>query len=1139
MGTMRRAIWILGLGTAIMGCTGSKTDTGSNDTGGTDTGTTDTSTTDTTTDTATTDTGSPCGNGTVDAGEDCDDGSANSPTGSCNTDCTWVGWVTCDTVTGPVVTLDTSFAQPDGTFQVAGRLDGQVDLSSSCVQDATNSVVVEFTLPADGDYLVTTARPRTTSHTALSLRTDCDDRSELSCNLDNAPTAGGAQAEILGGHQGDGYVALIELVDGDPGGWQLSLEPVAGVAASGASCDTTHVCGDGLVCTDGASGSTCTAAAAPTLTSLDVVQSDYYSYRVTVKGTDANHDVDELEVPEFTDNYADTWGDAANEPPIVATDATLTWDGDAFTYVWIAPINFTDTGMGDVTNLTVAVLDRTGAQSNTLSKDYPTAITNEAMEYVDDPCDMCVECQGNNAGFPRYCDPNEHADPNDSSVQIPGLACTWDDPSGTASHCQGKNVNDPPTVSGGTMWWEGPTAKLQVEGHDSVQDTGVYVHITVVYTDATTLELDRAYFGDITWDHGNFVATGSFPTDAIDSDVDHLEILVEDKGFPSATSVTPVTVDWVASIPPTTAGYGEACDLHGWDTVCEAPYVCSPTLSGIPACLDSEAPVLYDITGTYTGGFFPSMAFTFDALDENADWGDLVLEKPGGPALHYANDNLDATWNPSPFGQQLYSGGTRIEFANWWYRAHLQDADGNVSDDLFVLGVPTQAAGEECNTGVCTFFGCSPPSAFCDMGAGLTCDLSKTPATCEEALAPELTDLIVHRIDATHYTVDFTGTDANADASDVLVDQDEDGTVTHPYDPVDYTTPINGSTSFIATFKGTVDDPHADTKITVRVRDYALMSSSPMTVDVPPIVDVGGTCANDDTVNQCWQGSDCVDGACFAYPPQLSDAVLTFSNYRRDATVTITGFDDKTGSDSQLKTASVTLGGQTFDKTLSSYSGTWDGNQFTLDVPTPGVGTGALVGEQFIYAQVTDIGGFEDHGNYFIIPQLGLGADCDVTGTDNVCHAGLACDTGTATCVNDPTDACAGVPVSDATSDVADFDVDSTGNGLDTYPDYASCGANNKPNGKEVAIRYVASQDGTLTITSHTTDSSGYPAYLFVRRDECVNPDAVVACSNNMPNGTTDPDNSVNLDVTTGDVLYVLVDGQSYEKGVGTVTFSY
>ena len=71
--------------------------------------------------------------------------------------------------------------------------------------------------------------------------------------------------------------------------------------------------------------------------------------------------------------------------------------------------------------------------------------------------------------------------------------------------------------------------------------------------------------------------------------------------------------------------------------------------------------------------------------------------------------------------------------------------------------------------------------------------------------------------------------------------------------------------------------------------------------------------------------------------------------------------------------------------------------------------------------------------------------------------------------------------------------------------------------GKEMAIEYIATQDGTLTITSTDDPSDGnvIPGYLFVRFDQCVNPDAVAECSN--LDGNT---NSVSVDVLAGDLLY-------------------
>jgi len=785
------------------------------------------------------------------------------------------------------------------------------------------------------------------------------------------------------------------------------------------------------------------------------------------------------------------------------------------------------------------VVDQTGATSGLVTIVYPEFVKNEMMSYIDDACDMCIECEGNAVGYPRYCDPNPHADPNDPENQIVGLVCTWDDTSGTSASCQDKNINPAPVMDDGEMFWLGPDAFLTVRGYDTTHERGVNAHLTVVYTDSTTADLGTKYLGDIAWDIGNFVATGPFDTSTLTLDIDHLEVLIEDKGYPSATTVDPMIIDWVDPIAAVEVGYNDECDLHGWETTCEEPWVCGPTLSGIPACGDSEAPVLYGATGMYVGGFFPMMTFAFEAEDSNADWGSFVVEQPTGKPWAYAHDGYDMTWDPSPFAIQSYVGGTSLGFANWMYRIWLEDADGNVSNTKIVMGIPTQEAGEECNTGICSFFGCSPPESYCDIEGGLTC--SSRPENdgivqvCETAEAPALDSVEVRRLDSDSFVVDFIGSDANGDASAVLLVQDEDGSVTSPHVNVDWQTPIYGVTAFNARFTGSIADPFAETTLEIQLKDYAFLESGALTVTVPPILEAGEPCSDDDLIDQCWEGSECIDGTCFAYEPAVATADLTFENFGRDAVVTVTGFDDKTDSEIQLKKAYVTLGGQTFEKSLSKYNVDWDGNEFTFEVDAWGVGTGVLIGEQFVQVRVVDVGGFEDSGLFFLTPHKGWGDDCDVDGIDDTCHAGLLCDAGV--CVNDLADPCAGIPVTIADSDLVSIDT-ASGTKLDQYPYYATCGVEwNKPNGKEMAIEYVATQDGTLVMTSTDDPSDGnvLPGYLFVRFDQCVNADAVAECSN-----LTGNTNTVSVDVVAGDLLYVLVDGPNWHSGGPVdVAFSY
>jgi len=1129
---MRTQLLVLALGAVLFGCKGG--DDPIDDTGDVIDDTGDTEDTEDTGPVA-----SYCGDGVVDDGEQCDEGAANSADGDCSTDCTWNGWVTCDMLTGPILTLDTTTPQPDGTYHINGRFEGKVLLGTACDGDPNYNVVVQFTLPEAGSYLVSTANPGTTSATDLSLRTDCDDRAELSCNVANADTAGAAQAWIMEGQAGDTYVALIELVDGEPRGWHLSVTPIEGMALVGDSCDTEYPCADGSICTGEEGTATCVTAAAPTLTSSSVAQVGYYDYRITVTGTDPNHDVVSLVIPSFTDNYGDIWGDDDSEAPIEVRDPGLTWDGDTFTFAYVESIALFDTGLGDIVDIDFQVVDRTGAASNAVTVVYPEFAENEMMSYIGDACDMCIECEGNNVGYPRYCDPNPHADPADAGTQIVGLVCTWDDLAGTGASCQDRNDNPAPVMDGGEMSWMGPDALLTLRGYDTSHDTGIYAHITAVYTDGSTAGLGKNYLSDITWDIGDFVATGSFDTSALDGEVDHLEVLVEDKGNPSATTADPMIIDWVDPIAPVEVGYNEACDLHGWETTCEEPWVCGPTLSGIPACGESDAPVLYTASGTYVGGFFASMTFAFEAEDPNADWGAFVVEEPTGKPWAFAHDSYDLAWSPSPFGMQSYSGEATLGFANWIYRVWVEDADGNASNTKVVMGIPTQAEGEECNTGICSFFGCSPPESYCDIEGGLTCSNREGDdgivQVCETAEAPVLDSVEVRRLDSDSFQVDFTGSDPNGDASAVILVQDEDGVVTNPNVNIDYQTPVYGVTEFAARFTGTITNPFAETTLEIRLKDWGFLESNALSVTVPPILEAGEECSDDDLVDQCWEGSECIDGTCFAYEPAVATAELAFQNHGRDVVVTVTGFDDKTGSEIQLKKAYVTLGGVTFEKSLNKYNVTWDGNEFTFTVDAKGVGTGLLVGEQFVQVRVVDLGGFEDTGLFFLTPQKGLGDDCDPDGIEDMCHAGLVCDTGT--CVNDLEDPCAGIPLTIAEADLVPIDT-STGTKVEEYPYYATCGSeSNKPNGKEVAIEYVATQDGTLVITTTDDPSDGYvhPGYLFARFDQCVNTDAVGECSN--LSGNT---NTVSVDVLSGDLLYIVVDSPSWPSGGPIdVTFSY
>ncbi|MCO4747580.1 MAG: hypothetical protein KC912_22455 [Proteobacteria bacterium] len=1121
--TITRNILAIALFASLAACAGN-TDDPVDDTGPTD----DTGTTETGEETGDTAVASYCGDGVVDEGEACDDGDANGPTGSCSTECDWNGWVSCDDVTGTHA-LDVVNAQPDGAYHIADRFETLTALATSCAGDPTHNAVVTFTLPSDGTWRVTTDNPQTTVPTALSLRTDCDERAELSCDVGGTANGNAAQAYIIDGLAGDAYVAVVEQVGTEVGNWHLSLDPITDIAGEGDACSDTVPCDSGTICAD----EVCTVIEAPVITSSSISQSDTYDYSITITGTDKNHDANTVIVPAFTDIYTEVWGDSADEPAITIEDVHWQWSGDTFTAVIPVPVSFYDTGMGDNVTVDVLIADASGLESSTVTLTYPEAATNTTQDYVGDACDMCVDCSGNTNGFPRSCNPNSHADPNDSTVQLPGMECTWTDRNATSATCEDRNVNDPVEVESIGMHWEGEVSMLDLSVFDFRHYQGSTAHIVAVTANAESIDLGSKYISFASWNGGHQMGSAAFDASEITDTIDYLEIQVEDRGNPTATTETATVVDWVDYVAPTEVAAGEECDLLGWDTVCEEPTVCSPTLSGVPGCLTSEAPELLAISGVYQGGFFENITLSFEAFDTNADWSHLALTHYQGPVWEMDT----SSWSADPFGKQVFESDVFVNFGTWLWKAKLVDADGNESAETIVLGVPTAAQGDACNTGVCGFRGCSAPETYCDVGAGDTCGLGADAPVCEVNEAPVLSTAVARRIDASKYEIDFSGTDANGDAFRVTLEQDEDGTVTHPNGQLDFDLPIEGSTNFVSTVKGTLDNPYATTTVTLAIADYGFAESNTLTVTIPPIRDAGDSCSGDDTVDQCVAGSECIDGSCFAYEPQLTDATIAWSADGRDAIVTITGLDDKVGDSMELRKAYVTIAGQTVEKSMNKYNTDWTGNTFTFDIDVKGIGTGTLIGERFMDVTIEDLGGFTDSGVYFITPHVGYGDTCDDAGVTDSCHAGLACDT--SVCINDAVDACAGVPNMVATGDSVDYEFLTSGNGLDTYADYASCGGNNNPNGKEQVVVYTATQDGTLTITSTSTDGGAHPGYLFVRMSECVNADAVVACSNNIPNGSTIGPNSVDVTVATGDVLYVQIDGPTWKKGTGNLAFSY
>jgi len=195
-----------------------------------------------------------CGDGTVQAGEQCDDGNLVGLDG-CSPDC--MDEATCAM---PIDLATAGTVEADGSITLTARTTGAADHGSatSCGGSGGRDLVISYTPASDGILYVSTDDPLTDFDTVLHVRTTCgDDMTELACDDDSG---GGLRSivrtRVTGGTPvfifADGYD------DSESGVFHLTVRLIP-IRAAGAACDPTRVtdsCATGLVCAPAAGGAT-------------------------------------------------------------------------------------------------------------------------------------------------------------------------------------------------------------------------------------------------------------------------------------------------------------------------------------------------------------------------------------------------------------------------------------------------------------------------------------------------------------------------------------------------------------------------------------------------------------------------------------------------------------------------------------------------------------------------------------------------------------------------------------------------------------------------------------------------------------------------------------------------------------------
>ena len=1104
---MRRELWALALITVFSACDGPDTpdDSGLDDTSEPqDTGDTADSDSDTDTDT---DTGviDTCGDGVLDAGEECDLGTDNADDGSCSTDCEWVGFVTCDALDG-TVQLDASTEQSDGSFQISGRFDGTpLGLLSTCTTDPLDQVAVVVHIPADGDYLLSTENPNTTANTSLDLREECDDRTAITCAVGNGSASGSSRVLLQDALEGDTFTVLVEHVDGPIGNWHLSMVAATSLVAEDEACGDDVLCQDGFTCSDPGDGAVCVGVAAPTIDSITAESVSSSLYLHTVTGVDPNHDVTGIQVTYAETTDANIWGDSPSETPLPIYVYDIVWSGDTYTITWTDYARVS-TLPSTVSKIKVQTLDSSGLLSNEQELTYEAAPSTTYNLLEGEACDL--------GGWPRKCKSS--------------LVCTLQSSGDSECTVDGSA----PVLEGISMEWDQGIPYLLIDGYDAswdIFDVNFQLNLNgaepVVdigrnfkssYPEVREHRLDGDFYGRMSMEP------------YVDYDIDTVEISLTDRT--DYTSET-LTMDWVDYVAPSVVGAGETCDPKGNLTACDTGLACGPSYAGDFVCATAEAPQIYSVGPVvFTARAGQSTAQTYlEAYDANADiesiTGHSFVWNEQFQAFQRSRSTLPkTTFTPSP-DARLFDGYAILRNAQGPMLAvELADAAGLQSELVRIpTGDDVLELGDSCTPGDTLF--------ACDAEQDLVCGFASS--VCEATEAPTLSTFTVRRLNSTNYRIEADGTDSNGNVVDLRVFETVDGETEVNYESLETT--VAKQTSFTAVADVRITDPASVITLEGSLGDSFATFSNTLTGTVPPIVEAGGACSGDNTIDACWEGTACINSVCTVAPPELNGAQLFWDGSGRNAVLEITGTD----ASEDVQSYTVDFGDLSFGgpaKNTSASKGpnstiSWStGGAFTIQAELPGLGTGTLIGVTSMTVTATDLLDETSTFNAAVKPSVELGGSCDTTGTNDTCLPGASCDAGT--CVTDTSDVCGGISIVDGNAtgsgDTTAFTVpfDHT-----VSPDIHrnTCGSSTtQADGGEGVISWTAPQAGTVNISSESTY-----VYLFVYKNECVADDALDACA-------TAYKSKVDVDVETGDVLYVVTDTRSSNGTLtGSLVFSY
>ena len=573
---------------------------------------------------------------------------------------------------------------------------------------------------------------------------------------------------------------------------------------------------------------------------------------------------------------------------------------------------------------------------------------------------------------------------------------------------------------------------------------------------------------------------------------------------PPGTAVTSVTMGvidasglesntLVATVPayvePPVVGEGADCDIEGFTSTCEAPFVCGYTPTGDTICGDSVAPVIDSVTAEWLGA--NTVNHTITGTDPNNDLVDglATLYFDGGPFdLNFGFDTLE--YDGENFVAEVAITGigtfevTDTDFV-------VNDFDGNVSNVVNVVYVtPTLiGAGGACGEGVT---GVCQPGLLCSPVSG-----GRT--ACVADSAPVLSRLEGFYLAGPENIVQFNldGSDLNGDVVTVQIRLlITDGGELFSTDLIDlpasdFTPDPAGRATFRITSPELPTGPNLFFEIEASLIDASGNQSGTLTDALGTEGAIGAACTPG-TLTACADGLTCGEANTCETPVA---PVLTSAEIARFVVEEIELTLDGTDANGDVEFVVV----RAFDldgEPLADVDGVVLEFEFPFETSVRGLTTfsaTSIFGVDDIIASI-EFELLDDAGLRSNTLSLDLPVVVDVDGacsgdpTVDVCTAPSACVAGT--CSVDSAEPCgAGIAVGNLNTLLTEtdgvfsgtFTLPATGNTIELACEFATFAGD----GPELYFTWTAPQTG-LAEFSTTNSATGLDTQIFVNEGTCL-----------------------------------------------------